>query len=382
MIRIPGSIPIQIYPIFWLLIIMIGWLNTNTIPGTLVWSVVIFLSILIHEFGHALTAKLFGQKAEINLVGLGGLTKHDGPNLKKWQQFLIVLNGPIAGFFLCFLSYYFLNHFSNEMSTLARFSLNIAFNVNLFWTILNLAPVLPLDGGHLLRIVLEGIFGLRGQKIALFISVVIGALLGVFFLLEHQIFAAAIFIMMAFESFSAWSEIKSMTSSDSDGALQELLKIGLSDISAGRLDEAFEKFTYIREQAPKGILYVNATQAAARILVEQGNLKKAYDWLYPLQNRLSTDYLQLLQQLAYQLQEWEQAIKIGQTLYQSNPSYETALINALSYAIIGQSEPSVGWLRAMSLYDFKGMKQIAEKREFDSIRSTEVFQSWYHSILK
>ncbi|MCE2982169.1 MAG: M50 family metallopeptidase, partial [Parachlamydia sp.] len=97
MIYIPGKIPIRIFPFFWLLIVMIGWLNTQSIPETAIWAAVIFISVLIHEFGHALTAVAFGQEAEISLVGLGGLTKREGPTLAKWKDFIIVLNGPLAG---------------------------------------------------------------------------------------------------------------------------------------------------------------------------------------------------------------------------------------------------------------------------------------------
>jgi stage IV sporulation protein FB len=138
--------------------------------------------------------------------------------------------------------------------------------------------------------------------------------------------------------------------------------------------------SFVRQQAPKGILYVTATQYATRILAEQGHYKQAYDWLFPLKNRLSADYLLLLQQLAYRVQEWEEAVKIGQQAYQNKPSSEVALINAFSYAIMGKATPSVGWLRCAMQQGFHDVQEIIKKREFDAVRNSADFQSLLKSL--
>jgi Zn-dependent protease len=381
MISIPGRIPIHIFPFFWLLILMIGWLNTASILGTVIWSVVIVISVIIHEFGHALTAVLFGQQAEISLVGLGGLTKRHGPKLAGWKEFLIVLNGPIAGFMIFILAYQLLG-LVGEKKPVLTYALEVAMTVNLFWTILNLLPVLPLDGGHLLRILLEGAFGLRGLKLAFFTSIVLAVVIGLYFFLVQQIFMGALFFMLAFESYRAWADVKSMAPQDTDQQLQNLVKEGLEDLKEGRSQDALAKFTFVRQQAPKGLLYVTATQYAARILAEQGHFKQAYDWLFPLKNRLSTDYVRLLQQLAYRIQEWEQAVKIGHQAYQQEPSVDTALINALSYAIMGEATPTVGWLRCAIQLGLPNIQKVIEKREFDAIRDSHAFQTWLQTLEK
>ncbi len=378
MISIPGRIPIHIFPFFWLLILMIGWLNTASILGTVIWSAVILISILIHEYGHALTALGFGQQAEINLVGLGGLTKRHGPRLPRWKEFLIVLNGPVAGLILFFLSYQLIGLVSGKRAILL-YALEVAVNVNLFWTLLNLLPVLPLDGGHLLRILLEGAFGLRGLKVAFFISIILAVVIGLYFFLIQQLLMGALFLMLAFESYRAWADVRGMAPQDSDQQLQKLVQEGLDEFKEGYKPEALAKFTFVRQQAPKGVLYVTATQYAARILAEQGHFKQAYDWLLPIQNRLSSDYLHLLQQLAYRVQEWEQAVEIGQKAYQQEPSIDTALINALAYAIMGQAMPAVGWLRCAVQLGLPNVQRVIEKREFDAIRDSQAFQAWLKS---
>lgn len=375
MISIPGRIPIHIFPFFWLLIMIIGWLNSASILGTVIWSAVILISILIHEFGHALTALAFGQQAEIHLVGLGGLTKREGPKLDRWKEFLIVFNGPLAGFITFIIAYQWAG-FVSEKKTILIYALEVAINVNLFWTLLNLLPVLPLDGGHLLRILLEGIFGLRGLKAAFFISIILASLIGLYFFLAYHILMGALFLMLAFESYRAWADLKSLTPEDSDQELQNLVKEGVEDLKAGRSQEALNKFSIVRQQAPKGLLYVTATQYAGRILAEQGNFKQAYLWLDPLKNRLSIDYLRLLQQLAYRLQEWEETVKIGEQAYQQEPSIDSALINALSYAIMGKAVPSIGWLHCAVQLGLTDVQKVIEKREFDAIRDSDPFQKW------
>ena len=137
--------------------------------GMLIWMGIIFFSVLFHEFGHALTALFFKQEARIQLIALGGVSMFDGPKLKFWQQFLITLNGPLFGF-LIFLGATILLQFN--VSPLVFKILKATQVANLFWTIVNLLPVLPLDGGQLLRIVLEGFFGVRGFKAALLIGAI------------------------------------------------------------------------------------------------------------------------------------------------------------------------------------------------------------------
>ena len=379
MISIPGSIPITIYPIFWVLIVLIGWLNSASLVGTAIWSLVILFSILIHEYGHALTASFFGQKAEIQLVGLGGVTKREGPQIKRWKEFLIILNGPLAGLLTFAALYFFVDHLE-ERQTLLFYACQVAIEVNLFWTLLNLLPVIPLDGGQLLRVVLEGLFGLRGLKFAYFISIALAVVLGVMFFLMQQIFMGAIFFMFAFEAYRAWADLKSFVPQDGDEEIQDLMRRGVEDLQEGHPHEALAKFISVRDQTLKGVLFVNATEYGARILAEQGEIKQAYEWLYPLKNRISIDYLNLLQQLAYHLQEWEETVVVGEQAFQQQGTMHIALLNALSCAMMERSVQAVGWLTAASQLGLPDFKNVIARHEFDAIRESAPFQKWVKGL--
>ena len=375
MIAIPGRIPVRVFPIFSFLVLMIGWLNTGTLLGTGIWAVVIFISILVHEYGHACTSLLFGQSAEIHLEGMGGVTLRQGRQLASWQEFIIVLSGPLAGFALFFLATAWASALGEKRSVLF-YALEVAVNVNFFWTIVNLLPVLPLDGGHLLKIILESAWGFRGMRWAFFISLILGIAFGLGFFLLQQVLMGALFFMLAFESYRTWSNMQDASPEDTDIHLQNLIKEGLMELKQGQREAALTKFTFVRSQAPKGLLYVTATQYGARILAEQGHYKQAYNWLWPLSNRLSADSMRLLQQLAYRLEEWEEAVKIGQQAYQQEPALNVALVNALSYGVMGEAIPAVGWLRCAGQLGCPDIDEIVKKREFDAVRHTDAFQNW------
>lgn len=381
MISIPGKIPIRIDPFFWFIAIIIGWMNTQTVLGTLIWIFIILVSVVIHEYGHALTALYFGQKPQIELVGFGGLTVRQGPKLKMWQEFIIVCNGPIAGFILsgaAFLASESLKH-SGSISPLV-YILTVTYYVNFFWTFVNLLPIQPLDGGRLLSIILESIFGLKGVKIALFLSIFLSAAIGIFFFAIHAFLAGALFLLLTFESYRSWKNSLTLTDQDQNFILQHLLKEAEKDIRNGHQEEAIQKLKTIREVAKAGVIYISTTQYLAEILAGKGDYQQAYDLLAPISDKLIPDSLRLLHQLAYRNGQWQEAISFGNRSYQSQPGYETALINALCHSVLGQVRPAIGWLQCALRDGLPNLDEILQKKEFDPIRYDPLFQNFSRGL--
>lgn len=374
MISIPGRIPITIYPLFWILIFLLGWLNSGTLPGTLIWAAVILFSVLIHEMGHALTAMSFGQKAAIEFVAFGGLTKRTGPTLSTLKEFIIVLNGPLAGFCLLIIAYSLQPYFRDDRFATISYMLSIAVLVNLFWTILNLMPVLPLDGGHLLRILLQGSFGLKGVKAAYITSITIASLLGIFFFINQSLFTGAIFMMLAFESYRALVEMKGVSEQDNNPDLLNILKFSHDDWRNGHFDEAINKLKFLQNRTKEGVLFVQGTFLLSRILADQGKIKEAYEELIPLSDQLNKNELQLLQQWAYSLQKWEQTLEVGNRAYELAPAGHVALTNALACANLGLTKETMGWLKCAKQFDLPNFTTTLTRREFDVIRNSPEFQ--------
>ncbi len=381
MLKISGSIPIIISPFFWLLAAAIGWMNTFTLQGTAIWVGLIFVSVLVHEFGHALTAVAFGQRAFIELVGFGGITKRRGGHIKPWQEFIVVLNGPLAGCVLCGLAWWGkeILQVSHPQSVLT-YVVSMAFYVNVFWTVINLLPIQPLDGGKLLSIALEGIFGFRGTKIALFISLVLAAGLSVFFFVIQAFLAGALFMLFTYEAYRAWKASLSMTQQDQNLILQHLLKEVERDLHQGHKDEAQAKLMQIREHAKAGVIYVAATEQLAQLWAEKGEFQTAYDLLESVHTKLSIEALRLLHQLAYTLKKWEQVAKLGDGTYQANPSYQTALINATSHSMLAQVRPAIGWLHCALRDGAPNLREVLELHEFDPIRNDPRFLEFVNEL--
>lgn len=139
------------------------------IGGTIL---VYFLSILVHELGHALACRLFGVRVDgIFIHGFGGHVTHGQSTLG--QGLAISLAGPGAGLLLGGVS---LALYAIVQNIYAERLLEVMVFVNIVWSLFNLLPIFPLDGGHAtlraLQMVLDG-------KLAMTITFGLGLVLGV-----------------------------------------------------------------------------------------------------------------------------------------------------------------------------------------------------------
>ncbi len=370
-----GRTPVQIFPMFFVLILAIGWLSTSSIPGTIIWGVVILLSVLIHEMGHALTATFFGQKTRIELYGMGGMTYRLGKKIKLWQEFIIVMNGPIAGFMLCLLAIQLSQFIPNKSDSFLNLGIHVAIYVNLFWTVINLIPILPLDGGHLLRIILEGIFGLRGVKISYFLSMLIAGSISLLLFATGDLLIGSLFMIFGFDNFRIWRGTLALTNQDQDASLQIQLAQAEREMRIGNVTTALEHFENLRERTKEGVIFVTATECSAEILSHMGRYREAYDILFPLRSKIRPQMLHLLHQIAYRSGKWQEAITLGNQSYQYTPTYDTAVVNAICHAILGEAVPAIGWLRCAIDEGLPNASEVLSKREFDHIRDTPAFQN-------
>jgi len=376
MIEIPGKIPIRIHPLFWVMILLLGFLNSFTFDGTLIWAVVIFFSVLVHEYGHALTALFFGQQAEINLVVFGGLTVREGKRLDFWKDFLIVLNGPLFGFILCGASFLLLQKMPDNLKTTAfGYAATVAVFVNLFWTFINLLPIQPLDGGKLLEIALEGFFGVTGLKIALFLSCIVSLGLALLCFALQNVILGIILFFFFFEGARLFRDALVLKATDRDLELLQLKKEADTYVQEGHISQARECYEKIVQKTGQGVLFLESLLELTKLLVALGEKEKAYTRLQPYQKKLSVDGLLFLYNLAFNIKEWKEVTNLAHRTYQVDPTAIRALQNAMAYAELKFVEESVGWLECAIREGLPNAKEHLNNPHFDPIRNTDAFFS-------
>jgi len=176
---------VRVHPLFWLIMALIGDSNINNReigPFALaLWVFCGFVSILLHELGHAIFIRRFGSPTDIVLYGFGGFATMPYPPTQAWKRLVIALAGPFAGFSLVAVlvaSQFAFNW--RDVSPYLKYVLIFLFWMNLVWNILNLFPIYPLDGGRVCR-ELCAIFGFRNpDAISLRISVVTAVILAIY----------------------------------------------------------------------------------------------------------------------------------------------------------------------------------------------------------
>lgn len=185
-----GSIPVQVRPshLIFAAFIAMDWMQVQRAPDTqsallagLGGMVVVFGSILFHELGHAFSMRAFGYQPSVVIEGLGGYTSPNTDQPIPWlKDVLLTLAGPLAGLSLAVAGFVGFHSFKPDEGFGAGHPLwaqllNFVAWGNLLWSVLNLVPVLPLDGGRVSHTVFTRLFGKRGilfsQGLALPISV-------------------------------------------------------------------------------------------------------------------------------------------------------------------------------------------------------------------
>lgn len=221
-----GPIPIRVHPFFWLVTVLMG-MNRDAL-GILTWMAACFLSILVHELGHAVAMRYYGESARIVLYGMGGLAISDGGYARSswdygrrsrrgaWQQILISAAGPGAGFLLAIVVIAFVWAMQGrvplavpsirspifwsvdlENMRLENLVWDLLF-INIAWGLVNLLPILPLDGGRISQQLLTMRDPSEGIRQALILSIVAGVCMSlVGFMLWHDNYVGFMFAWLA-----------------------------------------------------------------------------------------------------------------------------------------------------------------------------------------
>jgi Zn-dependent protease len=197
--------PVTVAPAFFIVAALVGFTGELDLGLLGVWIGVIGASILVHELGHAVAARGVGASPVIVIHGFGGYTMYTPPAPPtRWQQVRISLAGPFAGAVLGAVLWAVWTVFAPEARDLLRAAFVFGIWANLGWGLVNLLPVLPLDGGMVMEAVLPGDHE-RRRRLALVTSIPVSVLLAGGFAWLRFPFAAMLF---AFFAYSSWQELR------------------------------------------------------------------------------------------------------------------------------------------------------------------------------
>ncbi len=173
-----GSISVVVQPAHFLFALALGLSYSADRPRGVsaaevvgVWVVLVFVSVLFHELGHALAFRAFGYASTVQLVFLGGVTTPRTDRPLTWGKDVVTtLAGPAFGVSLGLLC---IGLLPRATSPLAAYTLSIGAGTNLVWAAFNLLPVLPMDGGRVSRAILGRVFGRSGVLAAHVLGVLV-----------------------------------------------------------------------------------------------------------------------------------------------------------------------------------------------------------------
>jgi stage IV sporulation protein FB len=200
------GIPVRVEPFFVVVAFLFG-IRLEPLWLVFAFAVIVFVSVLVHELGHAVTYRLLGQRSAIVLHGFGGFTVPTGGGrrvLSKPKSILVSVSGALTQLLLLGIPLRILYESGwgdDQIVAWARTGFDgfswypIVYYlswVSTWWAVFNLLPIRPLDGGH----VAEELVGFENAcKLSIGAAIVAGFLayrasfIGLFGLLFFGLFA-------------------------------------------------------------------------------------------------------------------------------------------------------------------------------------------------
>ncbi len=218
------GIPVQVHWSFALLFLFVIYVGKSRDAS---WSniamfglfiIALFTCVLLHEFGHALSARFYGvQTKDITILPIGGIARLDRLPEKPIQEFVVAIAGPAVNvviYALLAVFLYFNHSLQFSLSELLADDANemivdpvIGFvatlmQANLMLVVFNMIPAFPMDGGRVLRALLSMPFGrVQATRIAAFL----GQVIAICFLI-YALLPAIIGFLPNNETFAEWHD--------------------------------------------------------------------------------------------------------------------------------------------------------------------------------
>lgn len=271
------GIPVRVQPIFWIVALLLGaprGTSPREIAELALWVAVLFVSILAHELGHAFAMRAYGRSPSIELWGLGGLTHWgEGAPVSPGKDILVSLAGPGAGLALGALVFGVTRLVPPSPGSLMETFVFQALWINVIWGLVNLVPILPLDGGHVLESGAGWLAGNRGRKFAYGLSLLLATGVIAVSLYRRQFWIAFLGLWCASISYKKWSSPAPAAApappDQHDGA--EIWQL----LASGDADAAVRAAEPLIAKAPEGASRDRLLEALAWARIELGDERGA-----------------------------------------------------------------------------------------------------------
>lgn len=177
-----GSIPIHIHPFFFLTALLLGMGTNASVQTAAIWVATVFVSVLLHELGHALAGKVYGLAPTITLHGMGGTTSWTEASRRRslghGAQMFISFAGPLVGLLVggATAAWWYVK--GDPSTELGKELLGGVLFVNLGWSMFNLLPIVPLDGGQIMANGIAWVSRGRAYRLPHYVSIAFALAVG------------------------------------------------------------------------------------------------------------------------------------------------------------------------------------------------------------
>lgn len=200
-------IPVRVEPVFFLIAALLAASRLAEPWFLASWVAVVFGSVLLHEIGHAIAFRHYGREPDIRLHSMGGHTSAVA-GLNPKQDVVVSVAGPLfglaAGGLVYAAGFFFPGLYATPFFGVV---LRDLLWVNVGWSLINLLPILPLDGGHVLIAGLRRADPMNAQRRAYQVSMIVAGVAAVAALVSGMLFAALLGALFAANNYRAYQAL-------------------------------------------------------------------------------------------------------------------------------------------------------------------------------
>jgi Zn-dependent protease len=208
--------PVRVDLSFWIVAALLA--ARRPLDLLLVWVGVVFVSVLVHELGHAVVARRLALRPRIELYSMGGLTSFEQPRpLTPGRGIALSLAGPAFGFALGGLVLAGERLLPLDTPYHAGVVVRDLVWVNFGWGLINLLPLLPLDGGNVMRRLIEVAKRGPDEALALRVSIAVAAVAALWAFSSQLYLASFLGAYFCYANYQQYRSLEALRTSRASG---------------------------------------------------------------------------------------------------------------------------------------------------------------------